>query len=44
METKCLNNYIYSKPFDEMQKLCNFSPISYYICDNCEEKDKKNTI
>ena len=41
METKCLNNHIYSKPFDEMQKLCKFSPISNCICENCEEKDKK---
>ena len=41
METKCLNNHIYSKPFDEMQKLCKFSPISNCICDLCEEKDKK---
>ena len=37
METKCLNNHIYSKPFDEMQKLCKYSPISNCICDNCEQ-------
>ena len=41
METKCLNNHIYSEPFDKMEKLCKFSPISNCICENCEEKDKK---
>ena len=43
MSTKCTNNHIYSKPFDEMQIITKTNLISNYSCVLCEN-EKNNKI
>ena len=41
MLTKCTNNHYYSKPFDEMEKMCKNSPITNFKCNVCENENKE---
>ena len=42
MSTKCTNNHYYSKPFDEMIRICTNNSISKNFCIICEnEKENK---
>ena len=41
MSTKCINNHIYLKPFEEMKIMCKTSPITKNSCAICENKNKK---